>query len=789
MHKFLTLWSFTVLGLMFRMVSMAGAEHWAFAPLKAPDAAMTLAQGPRAVSPIDALVRAGLERRGLQPAGAADPRLLLRRLSFDLTGLPPSFEQSEEFARRLADDPERGSGVVAAVVDQLLASPAFGEKWARHWLDVARYADTKGYVFQEERRYPFAYSYRDWVIRAFNADMPYDHFLVAQIAADLIPDGAREDLAAMGYLTLGRRFLNREPDIIDDRIDVVTRGMLGLTVACARCHDHKFDPIPIEDYYSLYGVFQSSMEPGELPLVAEPGESAEYERFKVRLGELEQAVAEFKNARHAELLEAAAVGRYLAAAWDAREIDERELRQFAQDRKLYPAALERWRQFLFHSDQGKAPVFELWRAVASLGAGADAGRIREVIHQLAAPGAALRTFFDGRPLEDGAGVHAAIGQLLAESGDAGFRELLVHADGVAGLSPDALVRDYSVENRNEVRKRQRAVDRFRATDEGAPPRAMVLVDREAAIEPVVFERGNPGRPGARVPRQFLRVLSPANRKPFTNGSGRLELAQAIADPDNPLTPRVMANRVWMHLMGTPLVESPSDFGVRTPAPAVPGLLDHLAAYLVESGWSTKQLIRHIVLSETYQQSTDGGAAVAADPDNRLFARAARKRLPFESLRDALLTVSGSIDPRMFGKAVELEADPPANRRTIYGFIDRQNLPGVFRTFDFAGPDAHCPQRHETTVPQQALFLMNNGFAQEAAASLAALPVVEAAGGDDGARISAMYRASLSRSPSAEEMQISRRFVEDSLAEGMALSAVWNAFAQALLSSNEFAFCD
>lgn len=750
--------------------------HWAFLPILKP--AVPDVEG--AAAPIDAFVRAELERRGIAVAAAAKPQELLRRLSFDLNGVPSSYTEVRDF-EALAGDPERYKRALEVNVDRMLSLSSFGEKWARHWLDVARYADTKGYVFQEERRYPFAYGYRDWVIRAFNEDMPYDAFVTAQLAADTMPGGRAADLAAMGYVTLGRRFLNREPDIIDDRIDVVTRGMLGLTVACSRCHDHKFDPIPIEDYYSLYGVFQSSAEPGELPLVGEPEDEEAYQRFKVRLAELQEAVAKFKKERHAELLTKESVETYLRAAWESKDLEGRELARFAQDRKLYPAALERWQQVMIKGAESRSDA-KLWLELCALPDDADETAISAAIEPFSAD-EQVAGFLERHPVTQRDQVHASFAEWLT------FNGLNSDDTGISGVSPDSLVRDYSVKDRNAVRRLQRAVDKFRATDEGAPTRAMALEDRKKPVEPVVFERGNPANRGAKVKRQFLSILSPEERKPFSNGSGRLELAQAIADPNNPLTARVMANRIWMHLMGSPLVDSPSDFGVRTLPPRIPGLLDYLAAEFVESDWSMKHLIRLIVLSDTYQQSTLGTPELnELDPDNRLYARASRKRLPFESLRDSMLTVSGMLNPKMYGRAVDMESRESANRKTIYGFVDRQNLPGMFRTFDFAGPDAHCPQRHETTVPQQALYLMNNRFTQDAASSLAAR-VLKMNRNDDALRVREMYRLALMRDPRPVEIQLGEDFIAGANDDGLDETAAWNAYAQALLASNEFAFCD
>jgi hypothetical protein len=524
--------------------SAAAAAHWAFRrPILVDPPPVQAADWPR--TDIDRFVLAGLEQHGLTPSPPADRRAQLRRLYYDLTGLPPSADELAQFAEADDDaDPE--------VVDRLLDSARFGERWGRHWLDVARYADTKGYVFQEDRNYPHAYTYRDWVIRAFNQDMPYDQFLVAQLAADHLDDPSAKP--ATGFLTLGRRFINNRHEIIDDRIDVMTRGLMGLTVSCARCHDHKYDPIPTADYYALYGVFASSQEPG---------------------------------------------------------------------------------------------------------------------------------------------------------------------------------------------------------DEAAP---LLLVDADKPYDPVIFVRGSPGNRGDRVARRFLSCLSEGEPQPFQHGSGRWELARAIADPANPLTARVWVNRVWLHLFGEGLVTTPSDFGMRSDPPSHPELLDWLACRFVEQGWSTKWLLREIVLSRVYRQASDDREDCAAvDPENRLLWRMNRRRLDLESLRDSLLVASGRLDTTMGGPSVELTQEPFPARRTVYGFIERQNLPAMFRTFDFAGPDTHSPKRPYTTVPQQALFLMNSPFALQQAMHLAQREEVKQAATDD-QRIIQLYHLTLGRAPEDDELAVVRQFV-------------------------------
>ncbi|MGL4554189.1 MAG: DUF1549 and DUF1553 domain-containing protein, partial [Gemmataceae bacterium] len=635
-------------------VAEARKTHWSYQPIGRP----TPPAG--AAHPVDAFLSAKLKEKGLTSAPEADRRTLVRRLSFDLVGLPPQPEDVDAFvADRRPDAYER-------LVDRLLASPGYGERWGRHWLDVARYADTRGYVFTDERRFPYSYTYRDYVIRALNDDLPYDRFVTEQLAADRLPLGPdKRPLAAMGFLTLGRRFLNNTHDIIDDRIDVVTRGLLGLTVSCARCHDHKFDAIPARDYYSLYGVFASSVEPGDLPLIEDAADSPERKAFEAELAKRQAAVDAYVASQRPVLVERyrSKAGEYLTATGER-----------GRGSDLNRAMLERWRAWLAGARKAKTHP--------DLLAALDGPEAAERVQELIKPGALANP---GEPLDLPANVEAFFDRA----------------------------------QRDRFRAMRKRVDGFKATAPGAPARAMVLVDAPAPTDPRVFLRGNPGNPGVAVPRQFLEVVAGDARKPFAGGSGRLELAQAIASPDNPLTARVIANRVWMLHFGHGLVRTPGDFGSRGEPPTHPGLLDWLARDLMDGGWSLKRLHRVIVTSAGYRQRSDSEAGLKDDPENRLLWRFNRRRLEFEPLRDALLAVSGTLEARMGGPPVEITASPFPPRRSVYAFIERQNLPGVFRTFDLASPDATTPQRHATTVPQQALFLMNSPFAQHAARRLAA----------------------------------------------------------------------
>ncbi|MBL9126866.1 MAG: DUF1549 domain-containing protein, partial [Verrucomicrobiales bacterium] len=680
-------------------------NHWAFRPVREP-ALPEVRDEAWVRTPIDRFVLAGLERRGLRPAPPTDRRTLVRRASYVLTGLPPSLDQVRRFEQ------DTSPGAFDKVVDELLASPRYGERWGRHWLDVARYADTKGYVFEEERRYPYAYTYRDYVIRAFNEDKPYDRFLVEQIAADqVVTDDDRSALAAMGFLTLGRRFLNNPHDIIDDRIDVLMRGTMALTVGCARCHDHKYDPVPMADYYSLYGVFASSEEPAEKPLLGTIPDPERYEAFRKELEwkELERdTFVAKKEIEHRRKLRES-VGDYLLAAHDAAALaDSGKREELARGRQLSPTVLNRWIAALEGWKKEGHSLFDPWfryeglapDRFAEAAAAISGGETHPALARALAGGApaSLRHVADRYNQVFARAEHPALRAFLEDSGT----PLALEGRELHGL--------FDVPEGQKKRALQRAVEELQATHPGAPPRGMVMTDKATPVEPVIFKRGNPGNRGDAVPRRFLGLFSGPDRKPFRNGSGRLELAQAIASPDNPLTSRVAVNRIWLQHFGEPLVATPADFGVRSDPPTHPELLDWLAARFMADGWSFKKLHRLILLSAAWQQSSAADpATVEADPDDRWLSRQRRRRLDFEALRDTWLSASGKLDLAMGGHGVEITTAEYANRRTVYGFVERQNLPGLFRTFDFASPDTSSSQRFRTTVPQQALFLMNSRF--------------------------------------------------------------------------------
>ena len=897
------------------------SQHWAFQAPKEP--AVPEVKNTRwPQTPIDNFILAKLEENGLQPSSPADKRTLIRRATYDLTGLPPTPDEVGAFLK------DQSSEAFPRVVERLLSSPRYGERWGRYWLDVARYSDTKGYVYtdREEGRFVHSYAYRDWLIRALNEDMPYDKFLRLQIAADQIVGQASslspslaegnsetgkmpvlqnpDDLAAMGFLTLGRRFLGVVHDIIDDRIDVVMRGTQGLTVGCARCHDHKYDPIPTKDYYSLYGVFYGSTERA-LPLAANLEQDKRYAEFVKGLREREEKLDATFRKKCDELSERlrGQTAEHLAAVLEVDKLPSEEFYAIRGPNDLNPTIVRQWDTYLRQTTRQLHPVFALWYELEKVPSKDFAARAAEIIQADSAQTNLTSDSTADEPLSPSLSPPGGEGARRAGAGDDGFighaqgekkqgparklnplvlqafatnppasmrevakryGELLVNAHQTwlalvkkAGedktpvplalpdanqeelrqvlyaadapvLVPHGAIVDlewfFDEAGRVELAKLQAEIDRW-IIKSASPPYAVVLEDRPTQRNPRVFIRGNPVNKGEEVPRQFLELLAGEKRKPFSHGSGRLDLANAIAGKDNPLTARVMVNRIWLHHFGAGLVRTPSDFGTRCEPPTHPELLDWLACRFMADGWSIKKLHRLIMLSAVYQQSSDvaqayslqvarlpalsstrqeaaepadrmhalemrsgktlaltpalsprrGGSirspkefssssmwslltsAVALDPENRLLWHFNRERLDFESMRDSLLAVSGELDMNAGGKPVELFKKPSALRRTVYGFIDRQFLPGVFRVFDFANPDMHNPQRLDTTVPQQALFFMNSPFVVERARALAGQPGLVAFKRPE-QRIQEFYRIVFQRPPTSRQVELGKQFI-------------------------------
>ena len=775
-----------------------GKDHWAFKPPQ-DHPAPPVKDSAWAKTPIDRFVLAALEAKGLKPSPPADRRTLIRRAHYDLTGLPPTHEEVEAFAGDA--DPR----AFEKLVDRLLASPHYGERWGRYWLDLARYADTKGYVYGDREDVNFVHShvYRDWVIRSLNEDLPYDQFLLRQIAADqLLPAGKTagigEDaagaannasLAAMGFLTVGRRFLGVPHDIIDDRIDVLTRTTQGLSVACARCHDHKYDPIPTADYYSLYGVFAASTEK-TVPVVTKAPEprTAEYDAYEKGLNErvakLNAGFEKFKGGLIERLRNKTA--DYLATVPEVQKQPEELFYVILEADDVNPVIARQWAAYLYR--RGKAPfdpVWQPWTELSKLEKGAFEAQAPAVLARLAQdPTNRLNPHvakaLAERPPKTIGDLARAYGELLVKAhhdwterlkSDANatalpdadqeaLRQVLYGPDTPAAVPPASIADTswfFDEKGKVELGKLQVEIDRWINSQPGAVPHALILEDRPPPLpNPRVFKRGNPATKGEEVPRRYLWIVQGDRREAYESGSGRLQVAKAIASADNPLTARVMVNRVWLGHFGAGLVDTPSDFGVRCDPPSHPELLDHLAVrFTSDLGWSLKKLHRLIMTSAAYQQSGAANpAARSVDPENRLLWRFNRQRLDFEAMRDSLLAVSGELDKTRGGRPTDMFG----TRRSVYGKIDRQFLPSTFRAFDFANPDLHIPQRGATTVPQQALFFMNSGFVMTRAMALANRPDVTAAA-DPSKRVRRMYRLLFQREPTAGQLQAGLGFIE------------------------------
>jgi hypothetical protein len=670
-------------------------QHWSLQPPTRHDPpAVKDASWPSTT--IDAFILATMEAAGLKPAGKADRRTLLRRVCFDLTGLPPTIEQQQQFL--VDESPE----AYHKLIDRLLDSPHYGERWGRHWLDVARYSEDNTNMGPFNGPYAHAWRYRDWVVRAINEDVPYDQFIIRQLATDFLPETGPEDHAALGFQGLAPSYHkevalaqvaleNRFADEWEDRVDGIGRGLLGLTLACARCHDHKYDPVTVEDYYALAGVFASCRQTTR-PIISDE-EVAKTQPARDRVAELEKELVE----------------------------PDKKLKELTKE----VADLEKKAK----SEDGASASDRLPTAKQELEA---------VTKQVADSKAEIET------LKKTPGFEVPVADSLTEE---------------------------------QVRVEEINKERMKIVYYPDKPRDLNILIR-----------GDAGRLGPLVKRRFLQILSKGEVAEFTNGSGRLELALAIASRNNPLTARVAVNRVWMHHFGTGLVDTPSNFGATGSKPSHPELLDDLAVRFMENGWSIKWLHREIMLSSTYQQSATPAEPTSLDPGNRLLSHFNRRRLGAEAFRDSVLAVSGKLDDSLGGPSGDAD-DPTFSRRTIYASVSRHKLSDTLQTFDFPDPAIHCEKRANTTTPLQQMFVLNSPFVRGQANALAER--VQRDGGETlDERATHLHQLLYARLPLDAELQIARDFLaEVASADEQATAARWQRYTHALLSSNEFLYVD
>ena len=799
-------------------------SYWAFQPLRPTGEEVRNSQSSSG-HPIDAFILAKLKEHGLHSSPRAEPRVLVRRLYFDLIGSPPSFEEVEKFAR----NPSREA--FAQLVDELLLLPEYGQRWGRHWLDVARYSDTTEKSTEAERRIPFAHTYRDYVIEAFNADKPFDRFVLEQIAADRMPAEEKPDLRALGFLTLGRIFegnVEAGQLIIDDRIDVIGRGLLGLTLACARCHDHKFDAIPTADYYSLYGILGSSVQPFDLPAVSAP--AGNYEVVQKYRAERAQLLADYESNVDAALKNAQAELRtraldhlrYLAASSPNHRTVAGELSFNTPRGPIARGGPVRWEALIAGSLRAGEKFFQLWSQLMGLPRERFAEQAKAVLAQAAAcpeshDPLVLAGFHEQTPgsmLEVADLYGGILSEALKSPDEPATATLRARLDAGLRLSREEVAADLLITSaqvqivtRAEAEKANGIRAKLTKLEAGAPiERAQVLSVSSSPLDARVLIRGERTKLGPQVPRRFLQALADVDARTYA-GDGRLELAQAIASEKNPLTARVIVNRVWQHHFGHGLVATPDNFGAVAERPSHPELLDHLAAWFIGHGWSLKALHRYILSSATWQQS---GAiqplAMEKDPANRLLWRMVPRRLEFEPLRDSLLQVAGRLDTRLGGRSAPL--DDGNVRRAVYGTTDRFRIPALLRNFDVANPDQSISRRAETIHPLQALYFLNSRFVRTQAEAVLKRP--EIAGIKDTKktedtkdtkdvtnakktklvkeRIAAVYRRVLSRQPDAEESVLAASYLGNAPVDSSG-ARQWADFVQGLLLSNEFSFYD
>ncbi|RFC44832.1 MAG: Protein of unknown function DUF1553/DUF1549/Planctomycete cytochrome C [Verrucomicrobia bacterium] len=796
-----------------RVIDMESERRqWAFQPpVKHDPPAVSDPRWPR--KPHDAFVLAALDRGKLHPVGPASPRDLIRRAALDLTGLPPTPAEVEAFEQDASPE------AFARVVDRLLDSPHYGERWGRYWLDVARYADDQGNSFLTPS--PTAFRYRDWVVKAFNDDLPYDDFIRLQIAGDLLPGPVTDypaRLAGLGFQGVGPQFrkgaageAKAKADELEDRVDTLSRGILGLTVSCARCHDHKFDPIPTRDYYSLAAAYHGAQWPARMlaapAIVDAHGKWAQglaAEKDKVKKWTQARATALGREPLQNAAAYALTATRVVVLRHHKLPLDEAAL---ARQEGLHPYFLNRWATALEGTET--PPVLVGLRAAVARakaqGSVVPDQTLREQVEslqKLTLAALAALTTSEAAPAADGkkpaplAAGHDQVLKALWKDPKAPF---FIAETDLAGL--------LDASAKKELAALQAGVDALASRE---PPSGPLMPSVQGGGQAMrVFVRGNPENLGEPAPPGFLQALRPpggptAEGRPFT----RLELAEALADPRNPLTARVFVNRVWHYHFGRGIVATLSNFGKLGSPPSHPELLDTLTVRFIEAGWSIKWLHREIMLSATYQLSSDPDAAnLASDPGNVLLWRMSPRRLDIEAWRDSLLSIAGVLDPRVGGPSIDqttpalkevagfnfftrmngMEADSPGGRRrTLYAIISRYAPNPTLTLFDFPEPNVTSDQRNFTTVPQQQLFVLNSPFMMEMSRAFAKR--LETSATEDAERLRNAWALAYGRAPETRETAAALAFLQAPAKPepGDRLNR-WEQLAHALLSSNEAAF--
>lgn len=787
-------------------------EFWSFRPLRVvtPPAVKDEAW---VRSPIDRFILARLEAAQLQPAPPADRRVLVRRATLDLTGLPPTEDQIREF---LADESPQA---FEKLVDRLLASPRYGERWGRHWLDVARYADSTG--ADEDYRYPHAWRYRDYVIDAFNKDLPFDQFIREQIAGDLLParDGKSvntEGIVATGFLALGPKLVAEQDkikmfyDIVDEQIEVTGKAFLGLSIACARCHDHKFDPISTKDYYSLASIFASTKQLSQIegtvsklyfvPLAAKDiAEQYQVHQKKIEDKQMEiDALVAAEGRRYRERL-MPRMADYMIAARAVYE-EGADAAKLAAERSLDPGVLDRWAKYLKPTKERRIHLEPWYQASPT--------RLNEIAQHYQQEYISVATYRQKAQEQWKASAEAAKARgekpppsprFLA--GENRFFTEVGAVKGPLGLSEKEPERVFSEESRQKWTALNAELKTIKESGPPEPPFACAVSEGEP-VEQRVFHRGNPDAKGEIVSKAFPVILAGHQQPAITHGSGRRELAEWIASPENPLPARVMVNRIWQGHFGQGIVRTPNNFGIVGERPTHPELLEWLAREFIARGWSMKKMHRLIMLSSAYQMNSEvTGEKREKDPDNRLVSRFAMRRMSVEEIRDTLLQVDGTLDltmggPLQSGQGTDNEFSDArkslhpdkTKRRTVYLPLRRSNLASLLTLFDFGDGTTSTDIRSETNIAPQALFMMNSEFVAERSRSLAQ-KLLKAEASDTG-RVYRAWETVLGREPAAEETKAAIEYIRAfpaKSADSEAPLLAWSSYCRALIASSDFIY--
>lgn len=787
-------------------------NHWAWQPIRKVQPP-TVKRKAWARNPIDSFILAKLEAKGLSPVGYADRRTLIRRAYYDLVGLPPSPEEVEAFQK------DKSPKAWETVIDTLLASPHYGERWGRFWLDIARYGEDQAHSF-EPRLYPQGFRYRDWIARSFNADMPYNRFIKEQIAADLLGGAdAKEQLPALGFFATGPVYYgdSKMYDQYDDRIDTLTRGVLGLTVACARCHDHKFDPITQKDYYGLAGIFANTSY-FEVPFETATAQTANakgqpftnrLEIVRKKTEEVDKFVNE--HTRYVRERLTPEISKYMLEAWKfanrKRANPNLTAEQFATAGKIERVVLERWLAFLAEPKSREIVQLAAWfRMVQAQDAKADlsasdtvANEVRKIADQFQTTVQSLYRLQETAKNAKSADEKGKVKGL--EKSEIALLDAILGEEGVITIPRENLEAVLTGDPKAHYAILSAELKRLQMG-----PFIHALSDTPTAGNIRVLLRGNPETPGEEAPRRFLAVLSNDPALAFKQGSGRLELANAITADTNPLTPRVMVNRVWQRHFGTGIVRTTNNFGTLGEPPTHPELLDYLTADFIANGWSLKTLHKKMMLSATYQMSSAVNQKdFERDSDNRLFWRMPIRRLEVEAWRDAMLAVAGQLDKTIGGQSVSLDS-AENNRRTFYAAISRHQLDAMLRLFDYPDPNVTADSRTNTTVPLQQLFVLNSEFMVREAKAFA-MRLLANPKEDDTVRIRRAFLLAYSRQPSLKELALGLKFLTPAVpsipapsntvktiavtppTNSTAQLSRWEQYAQVLLSANEFMYID